>query len=294
MRRAVCLLLVMASLLLLPGLARAQSAVAFERLTIELWPDFDQPSVLVLYDFVISTATPLPVQVGIRMPAGAQLFAVARAEAGGLMNVEHAPPVQEGNYSVVNFLVTDRQTYRVEFYIPYVQQEQKRTFIYTWLGDYPVSSFKMVLQEPLAAVNIVTEPEMTGREPREDGFSYRALTAQNLKAGERVALRVSYDSTRSDTSVDRPQPISSLEPAPPFMSFLPWVLGGMGLILILGGGAWYWLSGRSGGGASGRARKRHAAQVDDDVTASAYCSQCGKRAQPGDRFCRACGAKLRL
>lgn len=292
--RRVAFLLALALLLAVPAPVGAQSSVALERLTIEFWPDFDQPSVLVLYDFVIAAETPLPAQVNIRMPAGAQLFAVARKESGGLMNVEHAPPVQEGNYSVVTFIVSDRLIHRVEFYIPYVQQEQQRAFIYTWSGDYAVNSFQMVLQEPLAAANIVTEPEMTGRESREDGLAYRSLAAQSLKLGERIALKVSYDNPGSELSAARPTPSASLESSPPFMSFLPWVLGGMGLILILGGGAWYWLSGRSGGGGIGRARKRRAAQVDDDVTASAYCSQCGKRAQPGDRFCRACGAKLRL
>lgn len=210
------------------------------------------------------------------------------------MNVEHAPPVQEGNYSVVTFVVTDRLTYRVEFYIPYVQQEQKRAFIYAWPGDYPVTSFKMVLQEPLAAANILTEPEMIGKEPREDGLAYRSLAAQNLKSGERIALKVNYDNPRSQLSAARPKPSASLESSPPIMPFLPWILGGMGLILILGGGAWYWLSGRSSSAGTGRARRRHTAQTDDDATASAYCSQCGKRAQPGDRFCRACGTKLRM
>lgn len=292
MRRVMCLLLVLASLLPLPGLARAQSAVVFESLNVQFWPDFDQPSVLVLYDFVIAAETPLPAQVNIRMPAGAQLFAVARAEAGELMNVEHAPPVQEGNYSVVTFVVTDRLTYRVEFYIPYVQQEQKRTFIYTWPGDYAVASFRMVLQEPTGATNVMTEPDMTSLGTGADGFVYRALSAQDIKSGEQVVLKVNYDNPRSSLSADRPKPSASLESSPPFMSFLPWVLGGMGLILILGGGAWYWLSGRSSG--SGRARRRHAAQAEEDATASAYCSQCGKRAQTGDRFCRACGTKLRM
>lgn len=291
MRRTMCVLLVLAFLLAHPGLTRAQSAVAFESLNIQFWPDFDQPSVLVLYDFVISGETPLPAQVNIRMPAGAQLFAVARDEDGKLMNVEHDLPVQEGNYSVVTFVVADRLTYRVEFYIPYVRQEQRRTFIYAWPGDYAVALFRMVLQEPIGATNVVTEPAMTSLGTGADGFAYRALSVQDLKSGERISLKVNYDSKNSEPFADKPQPSAPLEPSQPFMSFLPWVLGVLGVALIIGGGAWYWLSGRSSG--SGPTRKRHAAQTEEEPAASAYCSQCGKRAQPGDRFCRACGTKLR-
>lgn len=290
--RRVALLFGLMLLLAIPGPVRAQSEVAFESLTIELWPDFDQPAVLVLYELVLSRETPLPAQVNIRMPAGAQLFALAKAESDELMNVEHAPPTQEGNYSVVSFVVSDRLTYRVEFYVPYIQREQQRAFIYAWPGDYKVSSFTMLLQEPLAAANLLTDPEMTGKITRDDGLTYRSLTVQNLEAGERLALKVSYDNPRGELSAARPQASSSLEPSQPFIPLLPWFLGGLGLALILGGGAWYWLSGRSSS-ETGRARKRHASQAEEEPAASAYCSQCGKRAQPSDRFCRACGTKLR-
>ncbi|MCS6993616.1 MAG: zinc ribbon domain-containing protein [Anaerolineales bacterium] len=291
--RRLAVFLAFMSFLLFPVSVRAQSQVTFERLTIELWPDFDQPSVLVLYDFVLAADTPLPSQVNIRMPAGAQLFAVAREEAQGLMNVEHAPPVQQGNYSVVTFVVTERLEYRVEFYVPYVQQEQRRTFIYSWLGDYPVAALTMVLQEPRAAVNIETDPEMTRRETRADGLFYRTFSVQNVAAGERVALKVGYDNPASELTAPRPAPVTSLEPSAPLVSILPWMLGGLGLVLMIGGGVWYWLSGRSTFGTS-RSRKRHAVSAEEKAADTVYCTQCGKRAQSGDRFCRACGARLRV
>jgi hypothetical protein len=291
MRKSV-ILLVLLSLLIFPTFARAQSAVTFEKLVIQVWPDFDQQSVLVIYDFVVSSETPLPSQVNIRMPVGAQLFAVARDEAGMLMNVEHDQPVQEGNYSVVTFVVADRLTYRLEFYIPYVRQEQRRTFIYTWPGDYAVASFRMMLQEPAGAANIATEPDMNEIIPGADGFTYRALSTQDVKAGAEWSLKVSYDSKNGEPFIEKPQPSAPLEPSQPFLSFLPWILGGVGVTLIVGGGIWYWLSGRSGSGA-GRSRKRHVSREDEDAGAAAYCSQCGKRAQSSDRFCRACGTKLR-
>jgi len=292
MRKSV-ILFVLLSLLIFPTFARAQSSVTFEKLVIQFWPDFDQPSVLVIYDFVVSSETPLPAQVNIRMPAGAQLFAVARDEAGMLMNVEHDPPVQAGNYSVVSFVVTDRLTYRLEFYIPYVRQEQRRTFIYTWPGDYAVASLRMLLQEPMGAANIVTEPDMAEIIPGADGFTYRALSAQDVKDGAGLTLKVGYDSENGEPFInEKPQPSAPLEPSQPFMSFLPWILGGVGVMLIVGGGVWYWLSGRTGSG-NERSRKRHVSRDEEIAVAAVYCSQCGKRAQPNDRFCRACGTKLR-
>lgn len=293
MRKSV-ILLVLALSLFFPKLAHAQLPVFFEQLDVQFWPDYDKPAVLVIYDFVISAETPLPAQVSVRMPAGAQLFAVARRENNGLMNVEHDLPVQVGNYSVVSFAVTDRLTYRVEFYVPYVLQEKQRNFIYIWPGDYAVTRLTFWLQEPQGATNITTEPVMTSRSPGSDGFTYQSLALQDVKAGESLSFKFSYSNDQNGTFTGRAEPAAPLEQSQPFMSFLPWILGGVGVTLIVGGGLWYWLSGRSGNG-SERSRKRHVSrEAEEDSEATAYCSQCGRRAQTGDRFCRACGTKLRL
>lgn len=289
MRKSV-ILLALLLLLVFPAIASAQSPVSFEQLDIQFWPDYDQPSVLVMYDFVVSADTPLPALISVRIPAGSQLFAVAREESGGLMNVQYDQPVQVGNYSVVSFSVTDRSTYRVEFYVPYVLSEQRRTFIYIWPGDYDVATFKFWLQEPAGATNVTTEPAMSNLGPSQNGFTYQSLVLQNVKVGENLSLKFSYDKDNASLA-GGVQPSAPLEQPQPLMSFLPWIVGGVGVALIVGGGVWYWVSGRAGSGV-GRSRKRHTAQAEEDPVAMAYCSQCGKRAGPGDRFCRACGTKL--
>ena len=79
------------------------------------------------------------------------------------------------------------------------------------------------------------------------------------------------------------------------MAALPWVLGVMGVLLIVGGGAWYYFSGRENRQERPR-RKRRVAELAEaeDVEGHVYCSNCGKRASSGDRFCRTCGTKLRV
>jgi hypothetical protein len=82
-------------------------------------------------------------------------------------------------------------------------------------------------------------------------------------------------------------------------SLLPWILGGLGLVLIVGGGVWYWKSGlnRESTDKSGRKRVRRSAATSPPATsaegAAIYCTNCGKRASASDRFCRTCGTPLR-
>ncbi len=78
---------------------------------------------------------------------------------------------------------------------------------------------------------------------------------------------------------------------------VPLLLGSLGVVLIAGSGFWFWRSSRRAAQSAARTRrrKRTPSTVMDtpgDI-AGIYCHQCGKRAAPGDRFCRACGTELR-
>lgn len=298
MRKGI-LLLAIALLFLAPSAARAQAAAAFDQLTIQLWPEYDRSAVLAIYEFSVSPETPLPASITLKMPAGAELLAVARQESGGLMNLEYELPEQVGDFQPIRFSVTDRSSYHLEFYFPYTRQGQKRNFLYSWPGDYAVTTLKISIQEPVGATNVTTDPAMTLAGPAEDGFTYHSISTKNASAGNILTFNFSYDksddalsSTSRGVQPTAPldQPISGQSS---YTVFLPWIFGGLGVVLIAGGGFWYWLSGRASGGGSGSSRKRHASRAAEEAGAEIYCTGCGKRAQSNDRFCRACGTRLR-
>jgi hypothetical protein len=78
---------------------------------------------------------------------------------------------------------------------------------------------------------------------------------------------------------------------------LPWMLGGLGVILIVSGVAGFLAWQR--GSRSGSRRLRHTtrrqapARAEPREGEAVYCHQCGNRARPGDVFCRTCGARMR-
>ncbi len=67
------------------------------------------------------------------------------------------------------------------------------------------------------------------------------------KAGETVSVDVSYFKDTDTLSVESLQ----VQPTGPingndggrqsdFLSYLPWLIGGLGVLLLAGGGVWYW------------------------------------------------------
>jgi hypothetical protein len=290
-------IILLVGMLLSPVLVHAQAPVSIGKLLVQLWPEYDQPSMLVIYDFTLAKATSLPVQMAFRIPSNASLNAVARDENGSLIKVTYDGAVTQGEWMTVTFKVTDLSIYHVEYYAPLTKEGAERQYAFIWPGDFAVGQFEVKLQQPSAARDIITEPALTDVVTGADNLIYHGIVLPGLTAGGSFNLTVKYQNdsgalTVSSLQVQPSGPISDSSLLPfSFSGALPWILGAMGGVLIAGGIVYFLRSGRP---VSAKSRKRHAqtSQDDESGTDLSYCTQCGKRAQRGDGFCRACGARL--
>lgn len=302
--RLVYLLLV-ACLFAWPISARAQTdAISLDTVNIQIWPEYDRPAALVIYDFAVSEDTPIPTTITISIPAAADLFVVAVMQDGNLVYKDYTPPTSDGQRLLISLEILDRATHRVEYYIPINKNGQTREFNYTWHNDYNIRAFSISVQQPADATGLKTSPIETAPLPRgSEGLIYYTSAVRELPAGQIFSMNVRYDKS-SDTLTAESMAVQpsggELTPTQPttWVTYLPAVLGGLGVFLIVGGGLWYWQSGRATS-ASAPSRRRHAPTLrepegESDGRVAAYCHQCGRRTQSNDRFCRACGTKMRL
>jgi hypothetical protein len=196
--------------------------------------------------------------------------------------------------------VTNGQTaFHIEYYEDLAITDIKRQFTFLWPGDYAVNSFNVFLGKPLDVTSITTDPVMDEMERQSDGLPGLGKDFGSLEQGKQFTLLLQYDKT-SNTLVSPP---NELQPAAPvdqntpgrisLNNYLPYIFGGFGLVLILGGFLYYWQSGsRRASGSPRRRRRAQAAELEEEGEAQ-YCHQCGTRAKPNDRFCRVCGSRLR-
>lgn len=299
--RRFSLITLLLMLMLLPSLAAAQAEVSLQTLQVQLWPEYDQPAMLVIYDFSLPEDTLFPVDVNVRIPAGAQLLAVARHEADNLMQISYNGPTRDGKWDVLSIAVEKAAIYRVEYYAPLIKHGGSRSYEYRWTGDYAVKQFELILQQPIGSQAVVTTPAASSVAPSGDGLVYHSYVIADLPAGQEFNWLIAYQKDSDDLSISAMgvQPVAPLNVnvnnSNMLMENLPLVLGILGVVLILGSAIWYWLAGRAGslrGSTRSPKRSRGKQVVGED--SEIYCSQCGKRAQGGDRFCRSCGSRLRV
>lgn len=295
------------ALILIPFLlasadARAQQVVQLSNLKVALWPEYDHPSMLVIYTFELSADTALPANITLRIPATAgDPHAVAVGPS--LLQVGDVPFNRQmaGEWSEISFIAT-MPAIQFEYYDPSLAKDgEKRFFEYHWPGEYAVDSLVIEVQQPLGAREVRLSPSLGNGARREDGLVYNVARVGSLNAGQTFKISMEYLKDTETLSAEQilVQPSQPLTPdttgrTNPLQEIF-WPLVVLGVALIVGGGLWYWQSGKQEDAPRPKRRRPPAAEArveSDEAEAGVYCHQCGKRAGPGDRFCRSCGARL--
>ena len=286
-------------LILSPSTAGAQGGTKLESMNIELWSEYDQPSMLVINQFVVSQDTPLPAAVTLRFPKDGNLVAVAVETNGGLFNKDFTPPVEQGNWQAITISVESYEPHRIEYYQPLTRDENKRQFKYQWFGDYYVKEFTLTILVPADSTELITSPVLQSTAPALDGSAISGtVTKGKLKMGHSFQFELEYQRTAdilTDPSqadqIQPSEPVGADTPGRVSIANLPWIIGGFGLALIAIALFSYWRSTQSGEAKPHRRRRRQTEALADE---QAYCHECGARAHAGDRFCRTCGSRLRV
>jgi len=286
-------------LLVFPFTAGAQGGTKLESINIELWSEFDQPSMLVINEFVVSQDTALPAKVTMRFPKEGNLIAVAVESNGSLFNSDFEGPVEQGNWQTITLNVQSYDPHRVEYYQPLTREENQRLFQYQWFGDYYVKQFNLNVLVPADSTNLVTTPPLSNTEISANSLHLTGTVSRSkMKMGQSFEFDLNYERT-SDALAD-PDQTNQVQPSEPIgpntpgrvsVNRLPWFIGGLGLALIIIALWAYWRSTQSG---EQKPHQGRAPQVQEGKDGLIYCHECGARAHPGDRFCRTCGSKLRV
>ncbi len=279
-----------------PFTARAQNPIKLSMLQVQLWPEYDQPSMLVIYDFRLPDGAKLPVSVSMSFPKEAHLVAVAsQAPDGSLLTTDYIGPTATEMWQTVTIQIQTPATYHLEYYEPMSRTGKQRQFTYLWPGDYAIDDISVSVRVPPDTTKIVTDPDMKSTKGA-DGGAYLIKDFGPLGAGQQFPLHLTYTKTSETLSVPQEnvqpsKPLGSSTPGRVMLSnYLPYILGILAIVVVGGASIYLLQSNRSH---APRTRRSHAARAESGAKSDVYCHQCGARAQTGDRFCRVCGTRLR-
>jgi len=273
----------------------AQNEIStIDSLRVEIWPDYDRPSVLVLLTGLLPADTIFPATIIIPLPKNAQLNAVARIDdRDGIMkdDILSVP----GPSDMLMFITTDLQ-FRVEFYIPYTANGSKRSYDYSWKADISVNNLELKIQQPKAATSFKINPQAKDLITGADGLLYHALSPKPVLAGQLLSVHLEYETAASQLSANTPLPLAPEEKSLPenlspavIGARTNWVIPGMivgGLIVIIG---FLWLIVARRNQMDTNESSLQKPQKQSRVK---FCRDCGEPVDKADQWCAYCGSNL--
>ncbi len=321
------ILLLLALLLWAQPIAAAQSPpIKLKSLQVELWPEYDRPETLVIYRAELAPTTPLPAQVTFRLPGHIADFHVVAIEREGVLVEVEREAIEwrsEGDQRLLTFS-TPASKIQFEYYDPKIltRAGQRRQLHSDFVAPYEVEAATFQVQEPVQAENFTMTPPPASTFTGNDGLKYDTVQIAGLNSGEAFSLTASYERSTDELSTQRLQsdttehaPDLSVAPeAPPNQNLtLGYSLIGIGVVLLLGVGGYWWWSNRTNRATAQPApnttrlaprRKRHVksepvkvADQPQPVTAStlssSFCYHCGTALRDDANFCHVCGAERR-
>jgi hypothetical protein len=281
---------------LIPVSVRAQGEPHLGKVSVDIWPEYDQPAVLMIYHITLTPGTSLPASLSLRIPADSDINAVAVLDAtGSLINTPYKN-TNQGLWSVLTITCSLPQV-QVEYYTTLVKKGTSRHIVFNWAGDYAVDKLEVNFLQPVSAESptISLPPIYTG--PGQDGLTNYRILAENLKASDPFTLKIDYQRQTDALSISSLPVQAASTPGPDtpghvsMTGILPWVLAGIGFLLIVAGIVGF-VSWQRGGQVSVRSSRNYQDQKGHEEI-FIRCQQCGEHAHPGDVFCRTCGTRLK-
>ena len=264
--------------------ASAQEDISLETLTIQVWPEYDQPSALVFYIGEVAAGTTLPATLRFQLPPGAALNAAAYVDeqTGNLLTAVSAV---DGN---VVTMTSPSGSFHIEFYDPGLKVNgEQRTYSLMWQGDYPVAQLTLEVEQPVGARDMAVEPAGGSWTTSASGLQAYVANQGALQAGQQATVSLSYAKTGSELTVDSLSPtlpgnVGQPASTPPGNTgqVIGLILLSVILLLVIGGTAFYFL------------RRRRETTQASPAAGKRFCTQCGQAISARDRFCRHCGAKV--
>lgn len=318
LKAALLLVATMSLAIALATPSAAQAAgISYSSAKLSIWPEYDDPRVLVIMQPVLADSVQLPVKVSYLVPKGAHINMACEISAQGGHNCRPREVVSKGKYDEISYTASSRRTLFFEYYYDPKTAGTNKKFTFDFIPTARVDSVDVDIQQPLKATNFKVAPAASGTSKDDKGFTYDQYSYTNLQPNKLIPFTVSYTKTDPNPSVQKQTDSSggngNQSSAPGSGNQYASLLALLGAVAMIGS-IIYWMVPRSRGvgkpakarsssrGAAATTRRPKSGKKPKKVAAAgrrpqqekaaSFCSNCGSRLDEDDSFCSSCGREV--
>lgn len=304
-----------------PTMAASDQAPTIKTMRLSLWPEYDDPRVLVIYQGEFADAGSFPQKVQFPTPVGAEINQVCALQQPGNEHLCQLYDTVAGEDNTLGISYTlPIPTYFLEYYWDGVKGAPDKSFSFKYVSPYAVEKLFVEVQQPLKATNFKLDQTYASMTSDSLGMKYYNYTFTNVTPGQVISLDAAYTKEDNKPSVKKQGATGGTG------SVNTTALVGIGaaalVVFVIGFVAFKRKPARAPVRASQarraeamrRAEARRApapepprqqrsapppstpkqgAAAPQAPQGGSFCGKCGTQLHPGDAFCHACGQKAR-
>lgn len=282
------------------GSAHAQDTqgIQINTLEVQLLPEYEGDSMLVIWNIELSEDTSLPRELMVKIPADAEIqsISLSNQDAGQIAAEAEEGAITIGEWQNVRF-TTSSPEIQIEYFDPnLIEENNQRKFDFKWFSTYPVSAILINVYQPLGISEIITMPALPAATEATATITQYSGELGAISPSEIFSFELSYAGKTDTPSYPKLDVISAtpIDKTTTGRSAIPlsvviWLLALAVSILIIVGLNYWWFRKNN---MEKRTRTYHSVGIMNPEKGVTYCYECGMRSQSGDSYCRNCGTPL--
>ncbi|MGA1847147.1 hypothetical protein [Deferribacter abyssi] len=182
-------------------------SMSMKQLYYSIWPEYDKPSVLVIYSgtFINDTGNPFNGELTYYAPKGAKINMVCETE-NGMLCLRYI--VEDmGDYIKITWrpsrVVNPGEEFPVmfEYYIDYLNlKESNRSFNHVFRAAFPIKNMTVEVKQPIESTQFEMTPKPQWNQVDGDFTNYY-LNLKDVKENEKIAFKISYVRNTAEPSI---------------------------------------------------------------------------------------------
>ena len=224
------------------------------RMKVAIMPEYDDPSVLAIYDGKFEEVSSYPIKTSFLIPRGSVISDACSLSHEGQHFCQLYRTVNRGAHDEVSLLLPYPNFY-LSFHTPRLEIErEKKELVYLVKANHPVKMLEVDIQQPLRSTEFkVSPPDGAMRSEKDDaisvikGFNHFAYKFEGVAKDQESAFKITYLKSDPNPSVDikytamrtTPQTQSTPYEAQRSVKTLIYVLFGTGVLCIAAVAAWF-------------------------------------------------------
>ncbi|MFQ5356162.1 MAG: hypothetical protein ACE5DY_06700 [Mariprofundaceae bacterium] len=191
------------------GIGEATKNLSIGRMRVSIWPVYDEPSILAIYDGRFEEGADYPIKTSFLVPRGSVVSDACSLSHEGQHFCQLYKTINRDEYDEISLLLPYPNFY-LSFHTPQFDVgHEKRAFTYRIKANHPIKTMKVDIQQPLRSTAFNISPDENAAVAQNDGtirviegFNHTAYALNDISEGQESAFTLDYIKKDPKPSVD--------------------------------------------------------------------------------------------